>query len=78
MEKKRNIFQWYSDYKKIKNRNSILDKLYEFNFINSKQFNSLALPSFDYISSVISVDGLYEKEELLFLKKKYSKKTKET
>ena len=76
MEKKRNIFQWYSDYKKIKNRNSILDKLYEFNFINSKQFNSLALPSFDYISSVISVDGLYEKEELLFLKKKILKKNK--
>ena len=39
MEKKRNIFQWYSDYKKIKNKNSILDKLYEFNSINSKQFN---------------------------------------
>ena len=61
MEKKRNIFQWYSDYKKIKNKNSILDKLYEFNSINSKQFNTLALPSFDYISSVISIDGLYEK-----------------
>ena len=34
---------------------------------------------FDYISSVISVDGLYEKEELLFLKNKIlKKKTKET
>jgi len=62
MEKKRNIFQWYSDYKKIKNKNSILDQLYEFNSINSKQYNSLALPSFDYISSVISVEGCMRKK----------------
>ena len=74
MKKKRNIFQWYLDYNKIKNKNSVLDKLCEFNSINSKKFNTMALPSFDYISNVISIDGMYEKEELIFLKEKILKK----
>jgi FkbM family methyltransferase len=78
IQRKRSLFDFLKDFFFIKKNNKLLIDILIRQKNNIKFYKNLAVPAFDYISSCIIIDGMYEKRELealsLKLKNKFKKK----